>query len=242
MGSISSVFRSVYQWRWWCWGWICPTAPWSEPRPRSAVTGGPWTPRRAGGTRCWSLRGCWGSASACWSGSAEGAANILISLPGFLCGISNSYDLLSQILPSSTYYILYLFIYIYISLVSTWLQGHKPHGRRTIDYDVFLKHEFPTFVVVGTTLLWVMRLISLEASVKLLLPFNKIKVLNAEVLVWFNIPEGKKYKALTESPHKVKSREKAFLNTENLVARSKEGLCFLLSLMTMYVLNLTEIP
>lgn len=59
-----------HRWKWWCWGRICPTAPWSAPHPRSAGTGDPWTPHTAAGTRCWSLHECWGNASAYSSESA----------------------------------------------------------------------------------------------------------------------------------------------------------------------------
>lgn len=67
----SLLYSWSYRWRWWCWDWTCPTAPWSEPRHQSAETGDQWIPHMADGTHCWSLREYWGSASACWSGSAE---------------------------------------------------------------------------------------------------------------------------------------------------------------------------
>lgn len=66
----SEVLLWPHQWKWWCWGRICPTAPWSAPRPRSAGTGDPWTPHTAAGTHCWSLHEYWGNASVYWSESA----------------------------------------------------------------------------------------------------------------------------------------------------------------------------
>lgn len=59
-----------HQWKWWCLGRICPTAPWSAPHPRSAGTGDPWTPHTAAGTHCWSLHEYWGNASVYSSESA----------------------------------------------------------------------------------------------------------------------------------------------------------------------------